>query len=65
MFFKSPGGRRTGRVAEAVKIDAVGDASGCLEEGVHEGLEGVLLSIRYFEGRQLVFFSLLAVHSNQ
>ena len=65
MFFQSLGGRRTSRIAEAVEVDAVGDTSGCLEEGVHEGLEGVLLSIHYLEGRQLVFFSLLAVHSNQ
>ena len=35
------------------------------EGGVHEGLEGVLLSVRYLEGRQLIFFSLLVVHLNQ
>ena len=62
---KSLSGRRTGRVAEAVKVDVVGNASGCLKEGVHEGLEGVLLSIRYLESSQLVFLSLLAVHSDQ
>ena len=65
MFFQSLGGRRTGWIAEAVEIDAVGDASGCLEEGVHEGLEGVLLSILYLESSQLVFLSPLAVHSDQ
>ena len=65
MFFQSLSGRRTGGIAEAVEVDAVGNASGYLEEGVHEGLEGVLLSIRYLEGRQLLFFSVLAVHSNQ
>ena len=63
--FLSLGGRRTGWITEAIKVDAVGNTSGCLEEGVHEGLEGVLLSIRYLEGSQLVFLSLLAVHSNQ
>ena len=63
--FQSLGGRRTGRIAEAVEVDVVGNTSGCLEEGVHEGLEGILLSIRYLEGSQLVFLSLLAVHSNQ
>ena len=63
--FPSLDGRRTGWIAEAVKIDVVGNTGGCLEEGVHEGLEGVLLSIRYFEGHHLSFFSLLAVHSNQ
>ena len=65
MFFLSLGGRRTGRIAEAVEVNAVGNTSGCLEEGVHEGLEGVLLSIRYLEGSQLVFLSLLEVHLNQ
>ena len=65
MFFKSLGGRRTGRVAEAVKIDAVGDASGCLEESVHEVLEGVLLGVCHFESCQLVLLGLLAVHSDQ
>ena len=47
--FESLGGRRTGRIAEAVEVDVVGNTSGCLEEGVHEGLEGVLFSIRYLE----------------
>ena len=65
VFSQSLGGRKTGRVAEAVEVDAVGNTSGCLEEGFREGLEGVLLSIRYLEGRQLVFFSLLSVHLNQ
>ena len=58
-------GRRTGWIAEAVNIDVVGNAGSCLEEGVHEVLEGVILSICYLEGRQLLFFSVLAVHSNQ
>ena len=65
MFFQSLGGRRASWIAEAVKVDAVDNMSGCLKEGVHEGLEGVLLSIHYLEGRQLVLFSLLVVHSNQ
>ena len=65
MFFQSLNGRRVGWITEAVKVDAVGNTSGCLKEGVHEGLEGVLLSIHYLEGRQLVLFSLLVVHSNQ
>ena len=63
--FQSLGGRRTGRIAEAVEVDAIGDASGSLEEGVHEVLERVLLSVRHFESCQLVFLSLLAVHSDQ
>ena len=62
MFFQSLGGRRAGWIVEAIEVDAVGDASGCLEEGVHEVLERVLLHIRHLEGRQLLFFSLLAVH---
>ena len=65
MFFKSLGGRRTRRIAEVVEVDAVADASGCLEEGVHEVLERVLLSVRHFESCQLVFLSLLVVHSDQ
>ena len=65
MFFRSLGGRRAGWIAEAVKVNAISNTSGCLKEGVHEGLEGVLLSIHNLEGRQLVFFGLLAVHSNQ
>ena len=65
MVFPSLDGRRARRIAEVVKIDAVGNAGSCLEEGVHEVLERVLLSIRYLEGRQLLFFSLLAVHANQ
>ena len=65
MFFKSLGGRRTGRVAEAVKIDVVSDASGCLKESVHEVLEGVLLGVRHFESCQLVFPCFLVMHSDQ
>ena len=65
MFFQSLGGRRNGWIAEVVEVDVVGNASGCLEEGVHEVLERVLLSIRHFESCQLVFLSLLAVHSDQ
>ena len=65
MFFRSLGGRRVGWIAEAVGVDTVSNTSGCLKEGVHEGLEGVLISIRNLEGRHLVFSSLLAVHSNQ
>ena len=65
MFFQSLGGRRTGRIVEAVEVNAVGNASGCLEEGVLEVLERVLLSIRHFESCQLVFLSLLAIHSDQ
>ena len=64
-MFLSIDGRRARRITKVVKIDAVGDAGSCLEEGVHEVLEGVLLSICYLEGRQLLFFSLLAVHANQ
>ena len=65
MFFQSLGGRRTGRIAEAVEVDAVDDASGCLEEGVHEVLEGMLLGVRHFESCQLVFPCFLVVHSDQ
>ena len=65
MFFQSLGGRRAGWIAEAVKVDAVGNTSGCLKEGVHEGLEGVLLSIHNLEGHQLVFSGVFAVHLDQ
>ena len=65
MFFRSLGGRRAGRIAEAVKVNDVRNTSGSLKEGVHEGLEGVLLSIHNLEGRQLVFSGILAVHSDQ
>ena len=63
--FQSLGGRRTGRIADAVEVDAVGDASGYLEEGVHEILERVLLIVRHFEGCQLVLLSILAVHTTK
>ena len=63
--FQSLGGRRIGSIAEAVEVNAVGDVSGCLEEGVHEVMEIMLLSIRHLEGRQLLFFSLLVVHANK
>ena len=65
MFFQSLIRRRAGWVTEAVKIDAVRNTSRSLKEGVHEGLEGVLLSIHNLEGRQLVFSSIFAVHSDQ
>ena len=65
MFFRSLGGRRAGWIAEAVKVNAVSNMSGCLKEGVHEGLEGVLLSIHNLEIRQLVFPGVLVVHPNQ
>ena len=65
MFFRSLVRRGAGWITETVEVDAVGDASGCLEEGVHEVLEGALLSVFHFESRQLVFLSLLVVHSDQ
>ena len=65
MFFRSLGGRRAGWIAEAVKVNAIRNASGSLKESVHEGLEGVLLIIHNLESRQLVFPGILAVHSNQ
>ena len=65
MFFSSLGERRAGWIAEAVEVDIVSNTSGCLKEGVHEGLEGVLLCIHNLEGRQLVFSGVFAVHSDQ
>ena len=65
MFFRSLGGRRAGWIAEAFKVNVIRNASGSLKEGVHEGLESVLLSIHNLESRQLVFFGVLALHSNQ
>ena len=65
MFFRSLGGRRAGWVTEAVKVNAIHNVSGSLEEGVHEGLESVLLSIHNLEGRQLVFSGVFVVHSDQ
>ena len=63
--FRSLVRRRVGWITEAVKINAVYNTSGRLKEGVHEGLEGVLLSIHNLEGRQLVCSIVFAVHSDQ
>ena len=57
--------RRTGWVAETVKVYAVCNASGGIKESVHEGLEGVPLCVSNLELRQLVFFDVFAVHSDQ
>ena len=65
MFFRSLVRRRAGWITEAVKINVVYNTSGSLKEGVHEGLEGVLLSIHNLEGRQLVFSGILAVQLDQ
>ena len=65
MFFRSLGGRRAGWIAEAVKDDAICNASGSLNEGVHEGMEGVLFSIRNLESRQLVLSGVFVVYSDQ
>ena len=58
-------GRRTGWVAETVKVYAVYDASGSVKESVHKGLESVPFCVSNLELRQLVFFDILAVHSDQ
>ena len=58
-------GRRTGWVAETVKVYAVCDASGSVKESVHKGLESVPFCVSNLELRQLVFFDILAVHSDQ
>ena len=58
-------GRRTGWVAETVKVYVVCDASGSVKESVHKGLESVPFCVSNLELRQLVFFDILAVHSNQ
>ena len=61
----SLGRRRTRWLDEAVEVDAVYDAHGSVKEGVHEGLEGVLLSVHNLESRQLVFSGVFVVHSDQ
>ena len=63
--FWSRVGRRTGWVAETVKVYAVCNASGGVKESVHEGLESVSLGVSNLEFRQLVFFDVFAVHSDQ
>ena len=63
--FLSLARRRTGWVAETVKVYAVCNASGGVKESVHEGLEGVPLCVSNLELRQLVFFDVFAVHSDQ
>ena len=65
MFFRSRIRRRTGWVAETVKVNVVCNASGGIKEGVHERLESVPLRVSNLEFRQLVFFDVLAVHSDQ
>ena len=56
--------RRTGWVAETVKVYDVRNASGGVKESVHEGLESVPLCVSNLELRQLVFFDVFAVHSD-
>ena len=65
MFFQSFGERRAGWIAETVKAYAVCDVSGGVKESIHEGLESVLFGVSNLELRQLVFFDILAMHSNQ
>ena len=57
--------RRTGWIAATVKVYAICDASGGVKESIHEGLESVLFGVSNLELRQLVFFDIVAVHSNQ
>ena len=57
--------RRTGWITETVKVYVVCDASGGIKESIHEGLESVPFGVGNLEPRQLVFFDILAVHSNQ
>ena len=57
--------RRTCWIIETDKVDVVCDASGGDKESVHEGLEIVLFGVRNLESRQLVFYDILAVHSDQ
>ena len=51
--------------AEIVKVYVVCDASGSVKESVHKGLESVPFCVSNLELRQLVFFDILAVHSDQ
>ena len=57
--------RRTGRGDELVQVDPVCNASGSVKKSVHEGLEGVPLCVSNLEQRQLVFFDVFEVHSDQ
>ena len=57
--------RRTCWIAETVKVDAVCNASGGVKESVHEGLESVPFCVSNLELRQLVFFDVFTVHSDQ
>ena len=63
--FRSLVRRRTGRIAETVKVYAICDASGGVKESIHEGLKSVPFGVSNLELRQLVFSDILAVHSNQ
>ena len=63
--FRSRITRRTGWVEETVKVNVVYNASGGVKEGVCERLERVLPCVSNLELRQLVFFDILAVHSDQ
>ena len=65
MFFQSLGGRRAGWITEAIKVDAVSNTSGCLKEGVHEGLKLKLLGVGNLERRQLLSFDFLAMDPDQ
>ena len=58
-------GRRTGWVAETVKVYDVCNASGSIKKSVHEGLEGVPLCVSNLELCQLVLFDVFEVHSDQ
>ena len=44
-------GRRASWIAETAKVDVVCNASGGVKESVHEGLEGVPLSVSNLELR--------------
>ena len=63
--FRSRIRRRTSWVAETVEVNAVCNASGGVKESVHEGLESVPFGVSNLELRQLVFFDVFVVHSDQ
>ena len=64
-MFHSLDWRSTHWITEIVNIDTICDASGSIKEGVHERLEREIFCVGNLEGRQLVFFDVLAVHSDQ
>ena len=55
----------TGRLHKGVKVDSVCNASGCVEEGLHEIFESKLLGLGDLQRLQLFLAGFLAVHSDQ